>query len=404
MQFAPVVARRGLRERRAASVAFRWLKPFQLCLCDMPLPRPVALTRMLGVILATLGLSACESVRPYERASDGSTVYLDQLSDTARTAARQNIVGSLNQGIGAYELKDGDQIEIFFHTNRRPTPGEYAIRAGDKLRVEFLSESETAQSVQVRPDGQISLPLIGSVTAMGRTAGALAHELQQRYSGALPGAQITVNVTESHSPLEDFLEVVGAPNNKGRSLVDKVLPDGTISLPLLSPLKVRGRTLPAIENEIDAAYSALGLDVFVSIIPRGLRPDSTFVLGEVFRPGRIELERPQTVLMVVAQAGGVTTKGSMSSVRLLYVGEDGMPRVRSINLEEVVDDLRLEEDMIVPDNSVIYVPTTELAKIGLFLDQVLRDILRFQGFSFFGNYLINQTNPGSQTVITRPTP
>jgi polysaccharide biosynthesis/export protein PslD len=403
MPLVPVTAGRGRRECRAAHFARRCLKPIRLRIGNLSAPCCATSTRLLLVILASVGLDACESGRPHERAGDGSTIYLDQLSDTAKTAAQQNIIASLNRDVGPYELKIGDQIEIFFHTDRRPSPGAYYIRAGDKLRVEFLSESETPQSIQVRPDGQISLPLIGSVTATGRTAGALARELQQRYSGVLSGAQITVNVTESHSALEDFLEAVGTPNNKGRSVIDRVLPDGTISLPLLAPLKVRGQTLPAVDDEIDAAYSALGLNLFVSVIPRGLRPRSTFVLGEVLKPGRIELERPQTVLMVVAQAGGITTKGSMSSVRLLYVGDDGLPRLRSINLEEVIDDLRLEEDMIVPDNSVIYVPPSRLAKIGIFLDQVLRDILRFQGFSFVGNYLINQQVP-AQTVIPSSIP
>src|SRR5205823_6424048 len=131
----------------------------------------------------------------------------------------------------------------------------------------------------------------------------------------------------------------------GRSLIDKILPDGTISLPLLPPIRALGINLEALKNKIDAAYLALGLNVFVSLIPRTLRAGSTFILGEVAKPGRIDMERPRTVLMAVAQAGGVLTTGSMSSVRLFYFGEDGMPRVRSINLTEVVEDLKLEEDI-----------------------------------------------------------
>src|SRR5262249_48726866 len=118
---------------------------------------------------------------------------------------------------------------------------------------------------------------------------------------------------------------------------------------------------------------------------------------------RIELERPQTVLMGVAQAGGITTRGLMSFVRGLYDGDDGLPRLRSINLAEVVDHLRLEEGLIVTHNTVIEGPATRLAEICILLDQVVRDILRFQGFSFVGNYLINQQVP-SQTVIPTPTP
>src|SRR5207237_1421180 len=122
------------------------------------------------------------------------------------------------------------------------------------------------------------------------------------------------------------------------------LPDGTISLPRLRPISALGRTLPELKVAIDAAFAAAGLDVSVSLIPTNLRPGTTFVFGEVSKPGRFDLERPRTVLMAVAQAGGILPTGSMSAVRLFYPGEDGTPRVRSINLNEVIDDLKIDED------------------------------------------------------------
>jgi polysaccharide export outer membrane protein len=343
---------------------------------------------LAAFILMNLGLTACQSARSYERASDGSTVFLDQLSDAAKAEARAKIVQSLRRGVEVYDLGVGDEIEILFHIDRKPTPREYVVTVADKLRIEFMSDTENARTIQVRPDGRISLPLIGPVMAAGQTADALAHQIQERYSGILTGPQITVNVTETHSRLDDFIDVIGQPT-KGRSLVDKVLPDGTISLPLLPPLKARGRTLKDVQDEIDAGYSKLGLDVFVSLVPRTLRAGTMLVLGEVAKPGRFELERPQTVLMAVAQAGGVLPSGSTDSVRLFYIGDDGVQRVRSINLTDVMDDLKLEEDMVVPNNSIIYVPSTELAKAGRLMDAVVRDVLRFNGFNFGFNYLLN---------------
>ena len=63
-----------------------------------------------------------------------------------------------------------------------------------------------------------------------------------------------------------------------------------------------------------------------------------------------------------------------------------------------MDDFRLEDDMIVPANSIIYVPPTELAKTGRFLDAVLRDIFQFQGVSIGGSFQIE--NPGNGTTTT----
>jgi polysaccharide export outer membrane protein len=105
---------------------------------------------------------------------------------------------------------------------------------------------------------------------------------------------------------------------------------------------------------------------------------------------------------MVAQAGGVLTSGSLKAVRVFYLGDDGLPRMRSINLMDEIDGLKLDEDMIVPKNAVIYVPPTELAKTGRLLDQVLRDILRFQGFSIGATYLLNQPGGGGGSTVVLP--
>jgi hypothetical protein len=108
--------------------------------------------------------------------------------------------------------------------------------------------------------------------------------------------------------------------------------------------------------------------------------------------------------MAVAQAGGVLTTGSTSSVRLFYMGDDGAPRVRSINLTNVMDNLKIEDDMIVPANSIIYVPPTDLAKLGRLEDAVLRDILRFQGANIGFAYLLNNPTSGNNNNSTTVLP
>ena len=46
---------------------------------------------------------------------------------------------------------------------------EYRVGPGDKLRIEVYKDPQLSQSVQVRPDGKITLPLAGDMDATGRT-------------------------------------------------------------------------------------------------------------------------------------------------------------------------------------------------------------------------------------------
>ena len=155
---------------------------------------------------------------------------------------------------GTYDetvLEQGDEIEILFSITQRPTTRAYLISVADKLRIDILNQTDNNRDVQVqvRPDGQISMPLIGSVMAAGKTPDALTRQLEQRYARELVQPQITINVAEAHSRLQDFVDALG-PSVRSRTIVDKVLPDGTVSLPLLRPIQARGRTLRDLKRDI----------------------------------------------------------------------------------------------------------------------------------------------------------
>ena len=66
-----------------------------------------------------------------------------------------------------------------------PKPSAYApyrVGAPDVLEVMILPEPAIQRSVTVRPDGMISLDLIGDVTASGRTINEISADIAQRIS------------------------------------------------------------------------------------------------------------------------------------------------------------------------------------------------------------------------------
>ena len=75
----------------------------------------------------------------------------------------------------------------------------YRIQPGDQLDVAFYLNSEFNDEVVVRPDGKITLRLVGSIPAAGLTPDQLAKEVDTAYSSELrdPGASIHVKTMPS---------------------------------------------------------------------------------------------------------------------------------------------------------------------------------------------------------------
>lgn len=76
----------------------------------------------------------------------------------------------------------------------RPTQTAYVIEPGDELDVRFFYNPELNEEVFVRPDGAISLPLVGEMAAAGQTPGQLEGALRQAYGRELRQTAITVIV------------------------------------------------------------------------------------------------------------------------------------------------------------------------------------------------------------------
>jgi len=74
---------------------------------------------------------------------------------------------------------------------------EYKIGPGDKLRIEVYKDQQLSQSVQVRPDGKITLPLVGDMDATGLTPIELRDVIAKSLKDYVNNPTVTVIVVEA---------------------------------------------------------------------------------------------------------------------------------------------------------------------------------------------------------------
>jgi polysaccharide export outer membrane protein len=91
------------------------------------------------------------------------------------------------------------------------TAVDYRLVAGDKLRIEVYKDPQLSQSLQIRPDGKITLPLVGDVAAAGATPRELAQQLTERLREYVTAPVVTVIVAETMPALVYVMGEVNSP-------------------------------------------------------------------------------------------------------------------------------------------------------------------------------------------------
>jgi len=108
---------------------------------------------------------------------------------------------------------------------------EYKIGAGDQLSISVWRNADLSVPAVVRPDGKISLPLIGDVQASGITARQLSDNLRDELVNFIRNPQVTVIVDSADSTdYQQRVRITGAvngptslPYRDGMTVLDLVL-------------------------------------------------------------------------------------------------------------------------------------------------------------------------------------
>jgi polysaccharide export outer membrane protein len=93
------------------------------------------------------------------------------------------------------------------------TGQEYVIGPEDVLEVNVWKDKDLSRTVIVRPDGMITLPLIGEVQAAGRTPDEVRNEISQRLERYKQNPIVSLTVAEINSYL---IYLLGEVRNPGR--------------------------------------------------------------------------------------------------------------------------------------------------------------------------------------------
>ena len=210
--------------------------------------------------------------------------------------------------------------------------GNYTLGVGDSLSIKLLFNNELDSKVKVRPDGKISLPLIGEIDVAGKTP-----------------SQLDGLITEL------YYKKLGSDER----------PDITI---IVQDFKVPELSISLVRSASQIVY----------------------VGGEVNQPKVVNINGPIRVLNAVMMAGGAKKSARLDSVILIRYTDSNTPTAHLLDMNQVLSGKL--SDVILKPYDIVYVPQTSIASTDIFMQHIWNIIPVNFVFSFPYNLNTDNTN------------
>lgn len=284
---------------------------------------------------------------------------------------------------------------------------DYLLGPGDQIQVQVIGYDEFVGPRVVLPDGTISMPLIGSVPAAGKTLDALANDMSSRLSYYLTNPVVDTNLSVLRPVVVNVVGEVYRPGPVQLSSLTQVntaIRDNatltnftntpTLSTALVTAGGIRrtadirsvtiqrrladGRQVEFNVNLWEALNGRDELGVLVMFdgdtvtVPKAL-PNEVLdtrliasssiaptnvrvrVVGEVERPGEVLVQPNSSLSSAVAAAGGYTDDAQSSDVKLVRLTDSGQIEEQQIDLSSLIDEYQVQDgDVIVVEKRGLY--------------------------------------------------
>ncbi len=251
-----------------------------------------------------------------------------------------------------------------------------AISPGDVLLVDVVGREDLSGRFPIGPDGSLFLPLVGNITAAGRTVQQLAAELGRRYSlFDRDVSQVNVAIAEYKSSTVYVWGAVARPGKHTFAEEPTVWQaigeaGGPAENAQLSSVEiVPGDVTGERQTQYVDIANAIRTGQLASLprlktgdtvrVPSGLAsslvPNSVLVFGAVITQGMLPLDQAEDLVTAIVRSGGPTPDANLKKIEI--VRKSGPEPVRfRINLNDYLSNVGTPGNPPLEAGDAIYIP------------------------------------------------
>lgn len=321
------------------------------------------MTNTHGLVLLALAIAGLTGCQQFEQIP----LLSDQNDDFITNAIAVNDDEVISPAVALQEFAINDASDA----------SALRFSKDDQIKIAFWGYPELDHTATVQGNGRITVPLVGEVMAEGRTAEQIKTEITRR---------LEQQAGVPHPTLRNGDRVsLFVWQNEDLNMTSVVQPDGTVSFPLVGRIQVIDRPAEEAEAEIRTRLAQyinepnawlipelqerkVIVDTQVSVLPMTIQSRQVSVLGEIASPGVQPLRAGMRIVESLA-AAQITTSAEWDSIVVIRRYDSEEPSYRRLRLGEFINGTAPDQNIVLQDGDIIMVPRTNIAQVGLFIDQ-----------------------------------
>lgn len=253
-------------------------------------------------------------------------------------------------------------------------PQDYVLTPGDSVDVSVFGEPSVSRTVTIRPDGKITLPLIGEIEAAGLTPPQLADRITTALKTYLKTPQVSVTVSGFQRAQVYLVGAVTRPGpvdiQRGWTVFEVFAMAGGVTprAALRRATLTRRTTGQSFALDLDrllvkgdrsADFPVEAGDVIMVPALQG----RILVLGAVRSPGPYDVDEGARFIDVIAMAGGPADRAAINNIGIIRNLPEGKATVTPVDMNRILRG-DMSQNVVLQHQDIVYIPQGALVRWG----------------------------------------
>ena len=170
---------------------------------------------------------------------------------------------------------------------------------------------------------------------------------------AVAAAQVNPNIYRLHQG-DSLMISVWREETLQKQVV--VLPDGSITFPLVGRVEVEGLSTPEVEARITEKLKKYLSEPVVTVVIAAIDGNRAYILGKVLKPGPFIITEPTTVLQAISIAGGFDKFADEGDIKVIRPVPPNSTQIFPVNYNDIVSGKDISTNIYLKAGDTIVVP------------------------------------------------